>query len=130
MKNLTSLYLPLSGIRAISWRFSTKSTANENWSQRWVLIPTCQFESTSASMLAGAIRILEKTQTSFAVRIDGHMLVSGAANIADRVLISMSRFNQLSLSPDYTAARIGSGLRWTNMYNNLVHNYCWTCGGH
>ena len=70
-------------------------------------------------MLAGALRILEKTKTSFAVRSGGHMPVPGAANIADGVLISMSRFDQMSLSPDHTTAQIGSGLRWTNVYNNL-----------
>ena len=103
--------------------------ADENWSETCVSTPTCLFEPSAASVLADALQILERTQTSFAVRSGGHMPVPGAANITDGVLISMSRLNQVTLSPDHTTAQIGSGLRWAKVYTDLSQHNLTVAGG-
>ena len=57
------------------------------------------------------------------------MPVPGAANITDGVLISMSRMNKVTLSPDQSIAHINSGLRWANVYIYLGQYNLTVAGG-
>jgi FAD/FMN-containing dehydrogenase len=89
--------------------------------------PLCVFEPKSAEDVAGALRVLENTNTKFAVRSGGHMPVPGAADIADGVLITLNKLDTTELVG--STARIGAGLKWWEVYDWLYTEGLATAGG-
>ncbi|OCL11143.1 FAD-binding domain-containing protein [Glonium stellatum] len=87
------------------------------WSQTCVFRPYCVFEPESAKDLAGALVILEASQTKFAVRSGGHLAKPGANGIADGVIIALARITTMKLVNNNTVAQLGPGLRWGTVYN-------------
>lgn len=84
-------------------------------------MPYCIFEPTSAEDVAGALRIFVQTKTKFAVRSGGHMQVPNSSSITDGVLVALDRLNELRfLNPIRTAASLGCGNRWIDVYSWLA----------
>ena len=53
--------------------YNYENSHREFWSNTEILSPSCVFRPTSTDQIAGAVKILTKTNMKFAVRSGGHM---------------------------------------------------------
>jgi FAD/FMN-containing dehydrogenase len=91
--------------------------------------PACRYLPTGPYDLRAALRRLVASETSFAVKSGGHSYNSGASNIEDGVTIDLSRLNSISLTDNNTAAWVGPGARWREVYASLEPHGLTTPGG-
>lgn len=78
----------------------------------------CVVEVANAQDVSAVIKVIAATRTPFAVKSGGHASNPGFSSTTG-VHISLLRLNQVSLSGDKKTAEIGTGLRWTEVYDAL-----------
>ncbi|CAF9930087.1 MAG: hypothetical protein ALECFALPRED_004513 [Alectoria fallacina] len=91
----------------------------EFWSLTEILAPSCVFRPTNAQEVGNAVKILQTTNTKFAVRGGGHMGIAGANNINDGVLMVLSNITTFRLSQDQTVLSVGPSYKWGDVYGLL-----------
>ncbi|ORY68296.1 uncharacterized protein BCR38DRAFT_463837 [Pseudomassariella vexata] len=94
--------------------------AGHFWSPTLILSPSCIVRPTSATDVAKTIKAIQLTNTPFAVRGGGHMLVRGANSIDHGILIVLSNLSRIAISEDRETVQVGPGLRWSDVYNYLL----------
>ena len=93
------------------------------WSLTEILSPSCIFKPKTAQDIGTAIKLLQQSNASFAVRSGGHMGITGANNIDDGVLMVMSELKALELNADKSVLSIGPAWKWNQVYEQLEpHN--------
>lgn len=85
--------------------------------------PACIVLPETASDVSTAVVALQHPEdgqrSSFAVRSRGHTAWSGAANIADGVVIDLRGLDAIELSPDQSTVAVGVGASWDMVYAKL-----------
>lgn len=116
------------------------------WAQQSCeVVPACVLRPQDARELAIAIRVLknefdvqkyhEKKKSDvnveglFAVRGGGHSPVAGASTSNGGVLIDLSLFNQVIISPERETVVIGAGCKWARVYEALEKQGLAVVGG-
>lgn len=80
--------------------------------------------------MSAAVKILVDGQTPFAIRGGGHMPISNAANIdSTGILLASTFMNQLKLADGKDIIEVGSGNKWTNVYQYLAPYELTVVGG-
>ena len=83
----------------------------------------------TAQDVAKSLALCRFVGASFSIRGGGHLQNPGFSSNDDGVVISMSRFTQLTISDDKSTAKIGMGLKWLEVYKGLdVHGVTVTGG--
>jgi hypothetical protein len=98
--------------------------AQAYWSLAAWLEPPCVFAPVNTQGLADGVRILVKTNTTFAIRSGGHAPVTGIASTNHGVLIAMTHFTEKKVvdMPNSFGApyfRNGVANRWGEVYEFL-----------
>lgn len=88
---------------------------------------TCVFTPASAKDVSEAVKLFERHDCKFAVRVGGHTPNSGASNIEKGVLMAMTKLDELSLHSD--SVSVGAGLRWKDVFNFLAPDSLTVVGG-
>jgi hypothetical protein len=91
--------------------------------------PDCRYLPTGPYELRAALRQLIKTDTTFAVQSGGHSYNLGASNTENGVTIDLSRLSSITLADNNTAAWVGPGARWRDVYAALEPNGLTMPGG-
>lgn len=91
--------------------------------------PTCIFRPKTIGELRAIIPMLAAARTSFAIRSGGHSPHLGASNIGDGVLLDMSEFNGQMYDPQTGSVKVGTGLRWGQVYTYLEQYQVTVVGG-
>lgn len=86
------------------------------WSATCILTPVCAFTPKTPQELAEGLAIIRKESSPFSVRSGGHMPVPGAQSTNTGVMIGMTHFNTNILTQSNEVAQIGTGQRWTDVY--------------
>ncbi len=82
--------------------------------------PACVVTPNSPQELSVIVLVLTTLKTKFAIRGAGHKPSPGFNSIgSDGVLIALQNLNCLSISADKKTVTVGSGNRWTNVYDYL-----------
>ncbi|RSL99004.1 hypothetical protein CEP52_009997 [Fusarium oligoseptatum] len=82
--------------------------------------PACVIAPKTASDVSDTVKALVKGQIQFAIRGGGHMPIPNAANIdSSGVLVASASLNQLILDDEKETIEVGSGNKWTNVYEYL-----------
>ena len=81
--------------------------------------PECRYLPSGPYDLRAALRRLVDSDTSFAVQAGGHSYNTGTSNIENGVTIDLSRLNTITLTDNNTAAWVGPGARWRDVYSSL-----------
>jgi FAD/FMN-containing dehydrogenase len=85
--------------------------------------PACIVSPNTTQGLQHVVSYLVNQSLPFAVRSGGHTTSPGAANINGGVLIALSNFRVVEYDAKNSVARIGTGLRWAEVYPELdPHN--------
>ncbi|KAJ5484687.1 FAD linked oxidase N-terminal [Penicillium expansum] len=92
---------------------NTSTYANQSalpWSETCLLSPSCVFLPLKAADVAGALPLIKRARSPFAVISVGHMPVPGAST-SEGVLISLNQLSQLEYAKgsNKTIAQIGPG---------------------
>lgn len=120
-----------------------KETVLSYWAQQACEVsPACVLRPRSVQEVALAVKTLGKefnsqktrlreldTASLFAIRSGGHSPVAGAATTSGGVLVCMSLFNEVTLSPDNKSVAIGSGCKWRDVYEALEEKGLAVVGG-
>lgn len=69
--------------------------------------------------MQGALPIIVKSNTKFAIRSGGHMPAVGSNSVDDGVLIDLSLLDAFEYSADDGEVTLGPGLRWEDVYGQL-----------
>ncbi|QSZ31955.1 hypothetical protein DSL72_001524 [Monilinia vaccinii-corymbosi] len=80
---------------------------------------SCIYSPRTTDRLAEALKILRSSHTKFAVRGSGHSPLSVWANIDNRVLISMSKFDSKEYDKGSETVLLGFGNTWGSVYEYL-----------
>ncbi|KAF2796778.1 FAD-binding domain-containing protein [Melanomma pulvis-pyrius CBS 109.77] len=104
------------------------------WSLAAWLEPPCVFTPANTQELADGVKILVKTNTTFAVRSGGHAPVTGLASTNHGVLIAMTHFTEKKIvgMPNALGApyfRNGAANRWGEVYEYLEPHGLAVVGG-
>ncbi|KAL1739052.1 hypothetical protein HDZ31DRAFT_50012, partial [Schizophyllum fasciatum] len=109
----------------VEWRASTPPAWNihfnkdiEHWATSSTQTPTCAVEPGSAEDVAAILRIVNETQTPFAVKGGGHTANPGFSSTTG-VHIAMSRFSEVTYDEATENAVVGAGNIWDNVYATL-----------
>ncbi|KAK3334087.1 hypothetical protein B0T19DRAFT_449329 [Cercophora scortea] len=81
-------------------------------------LASCVLKAGSAADVASALKIINATQTPFAVMSGGHASNPGFSSTKG-VHISLAGLNQIVLSADSSTIEIGMGNHWTDVYSAL-----------
>ncbi|KAF2111253.1 FAD binding domain-containing protein [Lophiotrema nucula] len=93
---------------------------NSYWSvQQASVDPYCIFKSSTPLDVSTVVLLARLTQCPFAVRSGGHAAFAGASNIQSGITISLQNLNEVVLSEDKSAAAIGPGNVWYDVYTKL-----------
>ncbi|KAF8295789.1 FAD-binding domain-containing protein [Clavulina sp. PMI_390] len=79
----------------------------------------CSVEPGSSADVAVIMRILSNCTTPFAIKSGGHTTVPGASSTTG-VLISLVRFNTITVASDMQSVQFGTGLIWDDVYAKIV----------
>lgn len=69
------------------------------------------------------------TQCPFAVRGGGHSDIAGFSNIEGGITIDMRKINRIEVSDDRKTVKLGSGLKWGDVYFALDEEALGVVGG-
>ena len=69
------------------------------------------------------------TQCPFAVRGGGHSDIAGFSNIEGGITIDMRKINRIEVSDDRKTVKLGSGLKWGDVYFALDDEGLGVVGG-
>ncbi|RAH78668.1 putative oxidoreductase [Aspergillus japonicus CBS 114.51] len=84
------------------------------------LYPSCIVAPTTVDGVATAVQYLTANATcDFAIRSGGHIVVEGAANIADGVTIDLRGLDSIGVSDDRSTVTVGVGATWGDVYKAL-----------
>ncbi|KAM0715605.1 hypothetical protein Q7P37_009103 [Cladosporium fusiforme] len=83
------------------------------------LQPTCRYLPNGAEDLQVALQQLVESETKFAVQAGGHSYNVGGSNIDQGVTIDLSRLSKTEINDDASAAWVGPGARWKEVYDAL-----------
>ncbi|KAH6718370.1 hypothetical protein BKA61DRAFT_599528 [Leptodontidium sp. MPI-SDFR-AT-0119] len=89
---------------------------------------TCVVEVADAKDVSAVMKIIAATRTPFAIKSGGHASNPGFSSTTG-VHISLVRLNQVTLSFDKKTVEIGTGLRWTEVYDALDGSGVQVVGG-
>ncbi|MCJ1461459.1 hypothetical protein MMC07_000056 [Pseudocyphellaria aurata] len=103
---------------------SYETSINSYWSGQAQLSPFCIVQPTGAEDVSQIVKTLVRTSKRsypcrFAIRGGGHTPWAGSSNIQRGVTIDLSLMSKTTLNKDATAASIGPGSRWVNVYEVL-----------
>lgn len=103
---------------------SYETSINSYWSGRAQLAPACIVQPTGAEDVSQIVKTLVSTSSKtypcrFAIRGGGHTPWAGSSNIQRGVTIDLSLMSKTTLNKEATAASIGPGSRWVNVYGVL-----------
>ena len=88
--------------------------------QESALISACRVSPSSAQDVSDAVAVLTQKGCKFAVRSGGHMVWSGAANIAQNgITIDMLDMNSVTVSEDKTVVHVEPGTLMGKVYDTL-----------
>ncbi|KAL2833627.1 hypothetical protein BJY01DRAFT_253384 [Aspergillus pseudoustus] len=87
------------------------------WSETCLATPSCVLLPHFSQDVSSAIQIISRTHSPFAILCGGHMPIPGAASTNSGVLISLHKLNTLSLVDEGKTIQIGTGNRWSDVYN-------------
>jgi FAD/FMN-containing dehydrogenase len=79
--------------------------------------------------VALALKIVTRLQATFAVRSRGHSPNPGFGSIDSGILIDLSSFNEIVLSPNHKVVSIGPGAKWEMIYGELEKHGLAVVGG-
>lgn len=80
--------------------------------------------------MSSSSKILTEANTTFAIRGGGHMPISNAANIeTPGVLLASISMSQLKLSDDQSTIEVGTGNKWSQVYQFLAPYQLTVVGG-
>ncbi|THU99256.1 FAD-binding domain-containing protein, partial [Dendrothele bispora CBS 962.96] len=99
-----------------------------HWSNASSLPATCTVEPSSAEQIQELIGIITSTRTPWAVKGAGHCNNNNMSS-TQGLLISMSNFRDISLSPDKSTVKLGMGLTWIEVYTALAVDDLVVVGG-
>ncbi|KGO70750.1 FAD linked oxidase, N-terminal [Penicillium expansum] len=105
---------------------NTSTYANQSalpWSETCLLSPSCVFLPHKAADVAGALPLIKRARSPFAVISVGHMPVPGAST-SEGVLISLNQLSELEYAKgsNKTIAQIGPGNKWLQVYQWLAQS--------
>ncbi|KAL2062001.1 hypothetical protein VTL71DRAFT_6267 [Oculimacula yallundae] len=89
---------------------------------------TCVVEVANAQDVSAVMKIVAVTRTPFAIKSGGHASNPGFSSTTG-VHISLIRLNQVKLSSDKKTVEVGTGLRWTEVYDALDGSGVQVVGG-
>ncbi|KAH7405681.1 hypothetical protein DE146DRAFT_778990 [Phaeosphaeria sp. MPI-PUGE-AT-0046c] len=100
------------------------SASTAFWSLAAALHPYCVFSPATSEDLAAGVKAIAEVNSTFAIVGGGHAPVTGIASTSHGVLISLYRFQELSVSTfaGQTSVKVGAGRRWGEVYDYL-NNY-------
>lgn len=103
----------------------------EHWDKAAILSPLCIFTPKTHQDITKALSILVQTQTPFAVRSGGHTPIPGASSTNDGVLIASDKLKTIELGTVGASpvAKVGTGLRWIEVYEWLAARSLTVIGG-
>ncbi|KAF2726626.1 FAD binding domain-containing protein [Polyplosphaeria fusca] len=103
---------------------------NSYWSvQQASVDPRCVFRPAEARQVSALVLLSRLSQCPFAVKSGGHAAFAGASSIQGGITVSLSRFNQVSLSENKQSATIGPGNVWYDVYTALEPHQVTVIGG-
>ncbi len=104
---------------------------SEYWDMAAVLSPFCIFTPENAQDVASSLKILGQTNSPFAVRSGGHTPIPGASGTSDGVLVASDKLRniELSTSAGQRVVRVGTGLRWIEVYEWMAKQDLTVIGG-
>ncbi|KAF7190388.1 FAD-dependent monooxygenase CTB5 [Pseudocercospora fuligena] len=96
--------------------------------------PSCIVQPSSTEEVSKAVKILkdafdENEDARCTVRSGGHSPEAGFSSVTNGVVIDMSLFNEILVSQDRSAAVIGVGARWREVYSRLDEEGLAVVGG-
>ncbi|KAL9932177.1 hypothetical protein V8E36_008949 [Tilletia maclaganii] len=89
-----------------------------HWCSSSTIKSKCSVEPATPEDLAAIIKVLGKSNSTFAVRGQGHSCAPGFSG-AKGVNIAMTRFNEVSYDKSKGVVKYGSGLAWDDVYSGL-----------
>ncbi|KAL1792959.1 hypothetical protein ACET3X_009466 [Alternaria dauci] len=119
--------LPSSTVASTDSTFYDLST--ENWSATAWGSPLCIVQPLSTADVQKAISYLSTQRVKFAIRSGGHSPSPFAANIDDGVLIDTSLLRTKEYNAKDKTVKIGTGLRWGEVYSYLDQYQVTVVGG-
>ena len=87
----------------------------EHYSLTNTAASVCTFEPGSPQDVSKALKIIAANSAPWAVKSQGHLTIPLSSS-TQGVQISMTRFNQVTLSADKSTATIGAGNGWSDVY--------------
>ncbi|KAI1194519.1 putative FAD-binding oxidoreductase [Nemania serpens] len=96
-----------------------QAASQENWVQTAWASPACVVQPTTAQQVSQAVRYLSHRWIRFAIRSGGHSPAPMGANINNGVLFDMSGFDSVEYHAHRRVAVVGTGSRWSDVYNHL-----------
>lgn len=103
---------------------------SHNRSQAVVAEPYCIIQPADRSAVSTALKIIDFFHVKFAIRSGGHSPNPGFSSIDEGgVLLDMKGRDEISLSEDKTAIRLGSGARWVQVVEVTDSNGVAVVGG-
>ncbi|KAL1673687.1 hypothetical protein EV122DRAFT_254991 [Schizophyllum commune] len=90
----------------------------EHYSPAATEISACSVEPGTAEDVALILRVLDQTQTPFAVKGGGHSMNIGFSSTTG-VQIAMTRFSEITYDEETETATVGAGLIWDDVYAAL-----------
>jgi FAD/FMN-containing dehydrogenase len=97
--------------------------------QQRFTIPACIVRPTSAPEISSALTIITQYGCHFAVKSGGHASFKGASNSDGGITIDLSAIRELEISDDKATTRVGTGLRWGEVYDVLEPQGLTVIGG-
>ncbi|VDB99545.1 unnamed protein product [Peniophora sp. CBMAI 1063] len=91
---------------------------NKHWMGSSSQTSACSVEPGTAEDVGKILEIVGSTNTSFAVKGGGHASNVGFSSTTG-VMISMTRFSNVTLSEDKSTVDVGAGLVWDDVYDAL-----------
>jgi FAD/FMN-containing dehydrogenase len=97
--------------------------------QQRFTVPACIVRPTSALEISSALRTVKEYGCHFAVKSGGHAAFKGASNADGGITIDLVGIRDLEISEDKGTTRVGTGLRWGEVYEKMEPNGLTVVGG-
>ncbi|KAI0870811.1 hypothetical protein GGS24DRAFT_492742 [Hypoxylon argillaceum] len=100
-----------------------KAEEKDFWSSTEQLGPSCVFLPDTTDEVAQAVKLFVENECSFSIKGGGRSTIPGAANIHDRILMSMKNLKRFEINDDKTSVIAGAGNNMGDIYAGLdPHN--------
>lgn len=104
--------------------FQNDDQYQQEQSQYWStaqsdLRPACRLTPTTTQHTSDFLRYLHDHAIDFAIANGGHSTVLGASNLDTGITLDLSHLASISAAEDEGSVTIGTGARWSDVYNRL-----------